>query len=171
MTPWYNPDLAPTDSNGVCLKADKLINHSLSDDANEDKIASVEVNNTIVVAIAKDANITEDNASPVITKVVGVDRNIVTSQHFIEFERSKFIEDKLEEKQRQTDVAELIKKAPENDVANQFRELLKSINIDKFKSRKVGVIKLTSRVSLQNVISLVVYTTGCITSYSVNMVH
>ena len=56
-------------------------------------------------------------------------------------------------------------------MANQFREFSKSINSDKIKSRKVGVIKMTSRVSLQKMINFVVYTSDCITSYSANMVR
>ena len=46
-----------------------------------------------------------------------------------------------------------IKKAPEEDVANQFTEFLKIINIDEIKSRKLDVVKLTSRVSLQKMIT------------------
>ena len=175
---------------------DKLIDHSISDDVNKEKIASAKVAITILNANAKDAeakdanakdakaidanakdanakvaNVTDANASPVDAKVVEVDRNIVDNKHLIESELSKSIKDKLEEKQKQAEVAEIIKKAPDNDVANQFRELLKSINIDKFKSRKVGVSKLTSRVSLQKMISFVVYTSDRITSYSANMVR
>ena len=61
------------------------------------------------------------------------------------------------------------KKAPDENVKNQYTELLKTINIE---IRKVGPIKLTSRrTSLEKIISLIVYTTGCITSYSVNMVR
>ena len=56
-------------------------------------------------------------------------------------------------------------------MANQFREFLKTINIDKIKSRKAGVIKLTSHVSLQKMISSVVYLSDHITSYSVNMLR
>ena len=56
-------------------------------------------------------------------------------------------------------------------MANQFREFLKTINIDKIKSRKVGTIKLTSHASLQKMISFVVYSADRITSYSVNMVR
>ena len=57
--------------------------------------------------------------------------------------------------------------APDKDAANQLKKLLKRIKI---KSRKVAPIKLTSRrVSLEKLISFVVYTTGHITGYSVNM--
>ena len=64
--------------------------------------------------------------------------------------------------------ASINEKAPDEDKENQYTEFLKTINLE---SRKVGIIKLTSHVSLQKMISLVVFTTGCITSYSVNMVR
>ena len=52
---------------------------------------------------------------------------------------------------------------------NQFIEFLKIIN---FESRNVGPIKLTSRwLSLEKLISLVVYTAGHISGYSVNMLR
>ena len=122
-------------------------------------------------ADAKVANITDANANPLNAKVIGVDRNITVNHRLKEFNLSKSIEDKLKEKQMQTDVPAIIKKAPEEDVANQFIEFLKIINIDEIKSRKLDVVKLASRVNLQKMISFVVYTTGCITSYSVNMVR
>ena len=71
--------------------------------------------------------------------------------------------------QKKTDVAAINEKAPEKDVENQFTKLLKIINFD---SRNVGTIKPTSRwVSLEKLISSVVYTAGHISGYSVNMVR
>ena len=122
-------------------------------------------------AIAKVANIIDANANPLNAKVIGVDRNITENHRLKEINLSKSIEDKLKEKQMQADVPAIIKKAPEEDAANQFIEFLEIINIDEIKSRRLDVVKLTSRVSLQKMISFVVYTTGCITSYSVNMVR
>ena len=82
---------------------------------------------------------------------------------------SKSNEDTLEEKQKLTDVPAINNEAPERDVANQFREFLKIINIETIKSRKVVVIK--NHASLQKMISFVVYSSDRITSYSVNMVR
>ena len=74
-----------------------------------------------------------------------------------------------QERQKKTDVAAINEKAPENDVENQFAKLSKMIN---FESRNVGPIKLTSRlVSIEKLISLVVYTAGHISGYSVNMLR
>ena len=72
-------------------------------------------------------------------------------------------------KDDKTTNADINEKAPDEDVENQFMKLLKIINIE---SRKVGPIKLTSRwKSLEKLISVVVYTAGHITGYSVNMVR
>ena len=74
-----------------------------------------------------------------------------------------------QERQKKTDVAAINEKAPENAGENQFTKLLKIIN---FESRNVGSIKLTSRwVSIEKLISLVVYTAGHISGYSVNMLR
>ena len=123
------------------------------------------------VAIDKVADITDANNENPNAKVVGIDRNVAEKQHFHESNLTKYIEDKLEEEKMQTDLPAIIKKGPDKDVENQFIEFLKIINIDEIKSRRLDVVKLTSRVSLQKMISFVVYTTGCITSYSVNMVR
>ena len=71
-----------------------------------------------------------------------------------------------------TDAAAINQKVLDKDVANQLKEFLKIMKTAQLKSRKVGVIKLTSHyMSLKRIISLVVYTAGHITSYCVNMVR
>ena len=116
------------------------------------------------VAIDKVADITDANNENPNAKVVGIDRNVAEKQHFHESNLTKYIEDKLEEEKMQTDLPAIIKKGPDKDVENQFIEFLKIINFE--------ASKLTSRwSSLEKLISLVVYTAGHISGYSVNMLR
>ena len=94
--------------------------------------------------------------------VRGVDQNIMDN------------DDKLKDKQKKTDVTEIIREAPDKDEENRIfkKVFLKTNETVNVESKKVGVTKLNSRyMSLQKLISFVVYTTDCITCTSVNMMR